>query len=113
MNLVVLKGNISSDIKTNHSQYGPVVGFDIAVSKQTKDGKKTDFIKCVAFNKTAEAIAKYFTKGKAIAIEGELKQEQWTTKDDQKRERISVKVNRFEFCGYPPTETTSETPPDF
>ena len=48
-----------------------VVSFTIAVNKKFKNDE-ADFIPVVAWEKTAEFIAKYFRKGQQIAIEGRL-----------------------------------------
>ena len=47
-----------------------VANFTLAVNRRYEE--KVDFISIVAWNKTAEFINKYFTKGKQVAIVGSI-----------------------------------------
>lgn len=51
-----------------------VARFTVACDRRyKKEGQDSaDFISCVAFNKTAEFVEKYFTKGMKIEIEGRI-----------------------------------------
>ena len=50
-----------------------------------------------AFGKQAEIIQQYFNEKDVIIIYGELKQEQWTTQDGQKRSKHTIKIDKFDF----------------
>jgi len=52
-----------------------------------------------AFGKQAEVITKYFRKGKPILIEGRLKLDQWEANDGQKRSKMGVVMETFQFVG--------------
>ncbi len=45
----------------------------------------------------ASVISEYLGKGDPILIEGHLKQENWETKDGEKRSKIIVSIEDFEF----------------
>lgn len=62
-------GRISTEIELKYTNSGaPVCNFQVACSNG--GGKnKTQFVPCVAWNKTAENIAKYMKKGKLVYIE--------------------------------------------
>lgn len=67
-----------------------VASFSIAVNRRTtaKEGQQqADFINIVAWNKTAEFVSKYFTKGMQIAIVGRLQTRTW---DDNEGKRHYV-----------------------
>ena len=72
MNKIFLKGRLtnSPELKQTPNDV-KVTKFTIAVNRKF-DKEKTDFINCEAWRNTAEFISKYFTKGKEIAIIGEL-----------------------------------------
>ena len=74
-----------------------VTKFTIAVNRKF-DKEKTDFINCEAWRNTAEFISKYFTKGKEIAIIGELHIDK-SEKDGKATYFTSVVVDEVEFCG--------------
>ena len=61
------------------------------------DAKETTFVDCDAFGRTAEVINQYLHKGDPIHIEGRLRFRQWETENQEKRSKLSVVVDRFEF----------------
>ena len=72
--------------------------FTIAVD----DGYKKDhahFFDCVAWKQNAEKIVNYFVKGKEIIVIGELQQERWKNDEGKQRSKVTVKLDRFKFCG--------------
>lgn len=72
MNSITLLGRLTKDPELKYSQKGTAYcRFTIAVSRPF-DKDVTDFINCVALNKTAEVIANYLRKGKRVAIQGRL-----------------------------------------
>ena len=72
MNSITLLGRLTKDPELKYSQKGTdYCRFTIAVARPF-DKDVTDFINCVALNKTAEVIANYLRKGKRVAIQGRL-----------------------------------------
>ena len=104
MNLVILKGRITADPTIRTANSGTTIaGFSIAVDRRLKDKvtgeRKTDFIRCTAFGKTAEMLQRFFFKGKEILVEGELQQNDYTDKDGHDVKTYQVIVNQVHFCG--------------
>lgn len=102
-NKVVLLGNLTRDPETRAAGAGQVTSFSIAVNDTwvDKNGSKqerTNFIDCECWGPRGETIAKYFTKGRQILVEGSLKQDTWEDKDTGKnRSKLVVSVNGFSF----------------
>lgn len=102
-NKVILMGNLTRDPETRATNSGQsVTSFSIAVNDTwTKDGERqerTNFIECDAWGTRGDTIAKYFTKGRQILVEGSLRQDTWDDKDTgKKRSAIRVLVNGFSF----------------
>lgn len=77
-----------------------VVSGSIAINRKVKGEDKVTFIDFKAFGKTADNIAKFFSKGAPIIIMGELEQERWDDKDTgEKRSKLTIIANRFDFAG--------------
>lgn len=76
MNKLQIVGNICKDIDLKYSQSGKAVArFNVAVQRKYKNAQgqcESDFIPCVAFDKSAEFINNYFKKGSRIGISGHL-----------------------------------------
>lgn len=100
MNKVVLIGRMVADPELRFAAGSgtAVTRFTIAVNRQFKKDE-ADFINCVAWNKTAETIAQYFTKGRPIAIVGHMQTGSYDAQDGTKRYTTDVAVESFEFVG--------------
>lgn len=84
-----------------HTQGGKgFTRFTVAVDRPTKQSeeKQADFINIVAWDKTAEFVCKYFSKGQRIALTGSIRTGDYTDKDGKKRYTFDIWVNNVEFC---------------
>ena len=102
LNNVVLMGRLTAmpELKTTQSGTS-VLSFTIAVDRrfqQKGEERQTDFINCVAWRHTAEFISKYFNKGDAIAVTGEIQTRKYEV-EGNKRTATEVVVNNASFCG--------------
>ena len=71
MNKVILMGRLTKDPEVRYTQSNKqVTSFTIAVNRRFED--KADFINIIAWNKLAEFVSKYFTKGRQIAVVGSM-----------------------------------------
>ena len=98
MNKAVLVGRLvrDPDLKFAAGSGNAVSKFTVAVNRQFKKDE-TDFISCVAFGKTAETIAQYFTKGKQIAVSGSIRTGSYETQDGTKRYTTEVIASKVQF----------------
>lgn len=114
MNNVNLLGRITADIELKHTPSNvAVVSFTLAVDRgyKNEDGtKQTDFIDIVAWRNTAEFIAKYFSKGQKMAIQGRLQTRDWEDKNGNKRKAVEVVVDNAYFADGKKSEAPTFTP---
>ena len=95
---VTLRGRLTRDPEMRYSNAGkPVVKFAVVTSRRVKDQQTnewsdadTTFWDCVAFGQTAENVAESLEKGTAVIVQGNAAQEEWTTKDGEKRRSMKV-----------------------
>ncbi len=81
INKVILMGRLTHDPELRQTQTGIMsCRFTVAVDRnssaqaqQNGQQQQTDFINVTAFNKTAEFVSKYLSKGKLCIVEGSLK----------------------------------------
>lgn len=118
MNVVILMGRLSSDIELAQTKNGvSVAKFSIAVKRNYGKGgeRETDFFSCVAWRNTGEFIQKWFSKGKPIAILGQLQSRKYTDKNGQNRTVVEIVVEDAFFAGNAdksePESETFQTPP--
>lgn len=99
MNRIIIKGRIAREIEIRQTQTGKAVGnFSVAVDKGFGENKSADFFRVQAWEKTADFVAKYFSKGKEILIEGRMESREYD-KDGQKVTVWELIAERVEFCG--------------
>jgi len=97
MNKVILQGNIGKDLEIVNVGDNKVLKFPLAVKDRFKKDE-TDWFNCVVWNKGAEFIEKYFTKGSQIMIVGRIKIRKYT-KDEVTRYSTEIIVEEQYFSG--------------
>ena len=115
MNNFVGIGRLTRDPEVRYTQSGKACAkFTLAIDRRkSSDGnQQADFIQCVAWEKTAEVISQYCTKGKKIAVEGRIQTRSYDANDGTKRYVTEVVVNNMEFCDSKGSGTSSTAPPE-
>ncbi|MBR5307002.1 MAG: single-stranded DNA-binding protein [Oscillospiraceae bacterium] len=98
MNKAILMGRLTRDPELRHTGSGtPVCSFSIAIDNGYGDNRQTDFINCVAWNKTAEFVEKYFTKGRMIIVVGRISTRTWEGQDGKKNYVTEVVASEVSF----------------
>ena len=111
MNSVDIIGRLTKapEVRYTQSNNTAVCSFSIAVDDGFGDKKKTYFINCQAWQKTAENIAKFFGKGDLIGISGKLTTRDWQDKEGKKITSTEVVVNDFSFCSGKKSDSSNQT----
>lgn len=116
MNSVQLTGRLTNDPEIIYGNNGSTVAkFSLAVNRRYKqEGQPdADFIRCVAFGRTAEFIEKYFTKGRKMDLNGRIQTGSYTKEDGTKVFTTEVVVENVEFGeSKSAAPTNNETSPD-
>ena len=100
LNVVTILGRLTRDVELKQTNGGTVARFSLANGYRKKQGSEyieaTNFIDCVAFGKTGEAIHKYVSKGQRLLVSGELRWSSWES-DGKKQSKLEVLVESFNF----------------
>ena len=101
LNHITIMGRLTRDPELRRTGSGvAVASFTVAVDRDVApqgQDKETDFIDCVAWRNTGEFVAKYFTKGRMIVVDGRLQIRSWTDKDGNKRRTAEVVADHCYF----------------
>ncbi len=100
MNKVFLIGRLTKNPELRYTVNNVAVcRFNLAVDRpKLKDKEQeADFINCVAYNKLAENITKYQSKGNQLAIIGRIQTSSYDAQDGTKRYTTDVVVNEVQF----------------
>ena len=105
-------GRLTKEVELNHSTSGTAyLTNSIACERKFSKENKSDFFNIKVFGKTAEAMAKYLRKGSKILVEGNLQNDEYTTKEGVKKSSIAIYVESWEFAESKGEKT--EEKPDF
>lgn len=102
MNKVFLIGRLSRDPELRHTTSGmPVCQINVAISRPVSQGSEpqTDFINVVVWNKQAENVARYLSKGRQVAIEGRIQTRNYDNAEGKKTYVTEVIASNVEFLG--------------
>ena len=83
INHVALMGNLTRDPELRYTPSGTAVcQVGLGLNRRYRDGagelqQETSFVEVVVWGKQAEAVAGHLTKGRAVFVEGRLRQEAW------------------------------------
>jgi len=104
-NKVILLGNLTRDPELRSTPSGmSILKMGLAVNRKYKNAQgelqeEVSFIDIDAFGHQAETIHKYVSKGSPLLVEGRLRLDQWEDKEGQKRSKLGVVLETFQFVG--------------
>ncbi|MBS5416123.1 MAG: single-stranded DNA-binding protein [Coprobacillus sp.] len=90
INRVVMVGRMTRDPELRRTGSGAAVtSFTLALNRNynSADGQQADYISCVVWNKVAENVAQYCSKGSLVGVEGRLRSR---TYDNAQGQRVYV-----------------------
>ena len=112
MNRITLSGNLTRDPEVRYTQNGKAYArMSIAVNRPFKD-KAVDFINLVAWDKTAEVMGKWLSKGSRILVDGRLQTSKYKDKGGNEHTSTEVVVETFEFAGDSKKKSSAPDPDD-
>ena len=101
----IIVGNLTRDPELRSTPNGAsVCSFSVAVNRTFRDSngeQKEDvsFIDCSAWGKLGEMISQYAKKGTGVLVSGRLSQRSWEDKEGNKRSRVEIVAEDFNFTG--------------
>ena len=100
-NKVILGGRLTADPELKQTTSGiPMVSFTVAVNRSyaSKDQQReTDFFNVTAWRTRAEFVAKYFTKGRPMAVCGSIQTRTWDDNENKRHYVTEVVADEVSF----------------
>lgn len=96
-------GTASTDVELRtvgeNTQLATVnLAFNRSFRKGEEWQQETSFVKTLVWGKRAEKFAEVVRKGQHVYVDGYLRQENWTTKDGNKRSTLSFVVEEWQLA---------------
>lgn len=94
-NICVISGRLTKDPTVKYAQNGmAIANFTVAVNAGKNE---TYFINCKAFDKTAQTLEKWATKGRLVIVCGHIKTGSYNGKDGKPVFTTEIITDRLEF----------------
>lgn len=103
MNRVTLVGNLGQNPELRYTQTQiPVANFSLATTESRTDAQgnkqdQTEWHRVIVWNKQAENVNKYLTKGSSVLVEGKITYRKWQDKNGQDRYTTDIIAQRVLF----------------
>jgi single-strand DNA-binding protein len=106
MNKITLIGNLTHDPEIRSTTSGVTVcSFTIAVNRRFANSsgeRPTDFFRINAWRQLGDTCARYLSKGRKVAVLGELQARTYEAKDGTTRMSLDVQADEVEFLSPKP-----------
>lgn len=105
LNKVLLIGRLTRDPELRYTPSGsPVTEFGLAVNRSFTDSsgerrENTCFVDIQVWGRQAEVANEYLRKGRPLFVEGRLDFASWDTPEGEKRSKLRVVCENFQFLG--------------
>lgn len=100
LNRVVMVGRLTRDPELRRTQNGKAVAnFTLALNRSynSADEQQADYIPCVVWNKTAEAVERYCSKGSLVGIDGKMQSRSYDNSQGQHVFVVEVRCDSVQF----------------
>jgi single-strand DNA-binding protein len=108
-NTIITMGHLVKDPETRQTSTGKTIcTMRMCISED--QAKNKCFIDVESWEKTAEACAKFLTKGRSVMVEGELCLSSWTGKDGSVQSKNFIRANKVKFLNFPQKKDHGDGP---
>lgn len=100
INRTVLVGRMTRDPELRRTGSGnAVTSFTLALNRNynSADGQQADYIPCVVWNKVAENVERYCSKGSLVGVEGRLRSRSYDNAQGQRVFVVEVVCDSVQF----------------
>lgn len=106
INRVVLVGRLTRDGELSYTNSGTaLLKLGLAVNRRRKQGDQwvdeANFFDITIWGRRGESLSNYMTKGRQIAVDGQLRQDRWESQDGTKRSRVEIVADNINFVSAP------------
>ena len=97
MNIVMLSGNIATDIELKDTTNSTFAKFRVATSEWNGKERVPEFHTVIMWGDDAERVHQHLGKGDGIVLHGRISTRSWEADDGTKRSMTEIKCTRWEF----------------
>src|SRR5437764_2511124 len=111
VNKVILVGNTTRDTELHTTKSGkPVANMRLATNRSVNGEEQSQFHTVVCWDRLAEIVAQYATKGRQVYVEGRLEYRTFTDDEGKERGAVEIIASDVQFLGGRGKAETLEVP---
>jgi single-strand DNA-binding protein len=92
-------GRLGKDAEFKSGKGTDYLTFSVAEDVGFGDNKKTQWINCVVFGKSAQGLSKLLVKGQEVYVTGSLELEEYTNKNGETKQNLKVVASNTKLIG--------------
>ena len=104
-------GRLVEAPELRHAGDTPICNFTLACGWKTKDKDGVEYIRCVAYGRTAEIVAEYMSKGQQAYVSGRQTTRKYDDKQGVTRYSTEIVVDRLQMLAKPNGMQSDPKPP--
>lgn len=110
-NVIHIAGRLTRDPELTTIPSGTsLCKFGIASNHRYGDTDEVCFVDCTAWDKSAEFVNRFFTKGKSIMVTGRLQLDKWVDNEGNNKSKHVIRVDRATFTDEPKQDGQAPAP---
>ena len=91
-------GNLAAEPETRYTQSNKqVTSFTVCCNTGYGDNKKTEFVRCVAWEKLAGVCGEYLHKGSKVMVQGPMQTRKWQDKNGNDRYTTEITIREMKM----------------
>jgi len=118
VNTVAITGRLTRDAQLKYTTSGfAICEVSVAVNRSVKKGdsweEEPSFFDCTMIGKRAEALSNKLTKGSAVTIQGQLRQDRWKSQEGHSRSKVVIMIDEIRIERSTTQHTQQSAPVSF
>lgn len=98
-NSITVMGHLATDPEVRSTSSGKSVGsFRMAVPEGYSRDSKVTWVTVVAWERMAETVCTWISKGDLVLVSGRLTSDEWTDRNGSKRLTIQIQASTIQLC---------------
>lgn len=96
-------GRLGRDVELRYTQDGKsIANISLAVGWKSKDKEGAEWVRCVAFDKLAEIMNQYLSKGSKIFVSGRMRTRKWQNQQGQDQYTTEIVIGDMQMLDSKP-----------
>lgn len=113
VNVLAVTGTVVRDLEISYTKNDyPIGRFKVAVNNRRKTNDEWEeygnYFEAVIFGPRAESLQKHLVQGRRVGIQGQLRQDTWVDREQQRQSKIIIVIQNLTLLSKPQEKEREE-----